>query len=198
MELTVPSGGHLVAPIVRVATGAPSSAGREAVSLRRGFTWWHATVDGWLETWPGTRWTTDWTRAECEVYPRFLRGRWRRLHPTGVPGAFCLCGIRGMDEPFAAHVPTGQMPATESGAGALLFGAVEGDGPFALDARGWRASAGRPLAIYVAPAHLRADDGRIGAVASRYGVPILRDLDVLRQVWGPRPTGPEPARVQSL
>jgi hypothetical protein len=104
-----------------------------------------------------------------------------------------------MDEPFAAHVPSGQLPASQSGIGGLLFGALEGDGPFALDARGWRAASGRPLALYVAPDHLRADDGRIGAVASRYGVPILRDLDVLRQVWGPRPAaGSEPARVQSL
>jgi len=198
MELTVPSGARVATPTVLVAPAAPAPMAGETAAVRRGFTWWRATTDGWLETYPGIRWTTEWTRAECAIYPRFLRWRWKRLHPTGVPGAFCLCGIRGMQEPFTAHVASGQMPPLESGAGGLLFGAVEGDGPFALDARGWRAASGRPIALYVAPRHLRADDGRIGAVASRYGVPILRDLDVLRQVWGPRPVGPEPARVQSL
>ncbi len=198
MELTIPSSERAVAPVIRVAP-ARAPVDRIAPSPRRGFTWWRATPDGWLETFPGTRWTTEWTQAECEIYPRFLRWRWRRLHPTGVPGAFCLCGIRGMNESFDAHVPTGRMPASESGAGGLLFGAVEGAGPYALDARGWRAASGRPIALYVSPEHLRADDGRVGAVASRYRLPILRDLDVLRQVWGPRPEAdPASARVQSL
>ena len=191
MELILPSGARAAAPATPLAGAALTPTDRDTASTRRGFAWWRVTPDGWLETHPGIRWTTEWTRAECAIYPRFLRARWRRLHPAGVPGAFCHCGIRAVDEPFEAHGPTRRMPASNSGVGGLLFGAVEAAGPFALDARGWRAAAARPLALFVAPDHLRGDDGRIGAVASRYGLPILRDLGVLRHVWGPQSLGPD-------
>jgi hypothetical protein len=187
MEVATPSGiptgaANIAVPVAAERPGTTTSA-------RRGFAWWSATRDGWLETHPRMRWQTGWTQAECDLLPRFLRGRWRRLHPEGVPGAFCPCGIRGLYATEPAWVAPGGVPVTRSGADGLVFGAVEGDGPFAIDERGWRTRFGRPLALFVPTQQLLADDGRVGSVAARYNIPILRDLDVLKQVWGP---GSEP------
>jgi hypothetical protein len=154
----------------------------------RGYAWWRIDDGGWLETHPGFRWTSGWNEASCRLYPRFLRGRWRRLHPAGVPGTFCLCGFHGSSRPQPAGPGPRLAARIHSGTAGMLFGVAEGAGPMITDARGWRARFARPIALYVSPERFAEDRDRIGAVAARYRVPILRSFDALTAVWGPGAT----------
>ena len=167
-------------PLVRVedATIGP-------VQGPRGFAWWRVDPDGRLETYPGVRWTPGWNEASCHLYPRLFRGRWHRLHPTGVPGPFCLCGFRGAYLPHPAGLGTRLSPRIHSGSGGMVFGVVEGAGAQVGNRREWRAAAAQPLALYAAAEHLRSAEATIGRVAARYGVPVLRDFDALTTIWGP-------------
>ncbi len=162
-------------PITTRSLGAPA----------RGLAWWRVDPDGWLTTHPGIRWQPGWNEASCRLYPKLFRARWRRLHPAGVPGAFCLCGFHGSYRPQPAGPGPRLAARIHSGGDGMLFGAVEGAGTIVADRRGWRARFARPLAVYVSAERLAEDPERIGLVASRYGVPILRDFDAFTMVWGP-------------
>jgi hypothetical protein len=169
----------------RLATDLPARAPGPAL---RGYAWWRIAGDGWLETFPGTRWAPGWNEASCRLYPRVFRSNWRRLHPAGVPGWFCLCGFHGSHLPQPAGPGRSLSARAHSGTAGSIFGVVEGAGPNVADRREWRAAFARPLSLYVPARHLDVDHGVIGRMAERYAVPILRDFDALVGTWGPPDT----------
>jgi hypothetical protein len=179
----------LVDPIVRptgphARGGSATNAAGLADSLH-GFAWWLVDPHGYLETFPGVRWSPGWNDATCHFYPRFFRARWRGLHPIGVPGPLCLCGFRGTHLPQPGGPGVRLSPRIHSGSGGMVFGVIEGAGSQVRNRREWRAAAARPVALYVASEHLVAGEATFGRVAARYGVPVLRDFDSLTRIWGP-------------
>jgi hypothetical protein len=102
----------------------------------------------------------------------------------------CDCGF------YALHGPPAEAPQETqqifpwqtspdlSGRGPLVFGVAEAWGRVLLGTHGWRAQLSRPLALYVPKdATLQSADER--AIATRYEIPILRDLEWLLAEWGP-------------
>ena len=167
---------------------ADSMAAVPADPSPRGFAWWRVLEDGTLESYPDVAWVPGWNSASCGLYPRFFRARWRRLHPAGVPGSFCLCGFHGSNLPQPAGPGPRMAARIHSGRDQMVFGSIEAAGQIVRDRRGFRAGAARPLALYVAAEHLSDANGggdRISRAAARYGLPLLRSFDAFVDLWGP-------------
>jgi hypothetical protein len=169
----------------------PGAPAIRVEGMLAGFAWWALGADGRVSSPALAAWAPGANEASCHTYPRALRRTWRRLHPQGVPGAGCVCGIRGWTEPRPGG-PFGAVDArTGSGIGRLVAGAVGGWGAAVLEANGWRTRYGRILALYAAPAALAEPDRARGlrTAAASARVPLLDDFLALREVvasFGPR------------
>jgi hypothetical protein len=159
-----------------------------------GFTWWDLGPDGLLTSSNGHRWSPGANGATCRLYPRYHRGRWRRLHPTGIPGTACPCGFRATFRPTPAGLHADVGPGTWSGVGRSVIGVIRGWGRAVVENGGWRSACARPVALYAAPA-AQAELGswaRLEAATSRYDVPILRGYGQLVGLGHP---SSQPARA---
>jgi hypothetical protein len=111
-------------------------------------------------------------------------------HAEGPPVLGCDCGF------YALHEPPTQAPRETqqifpwqtspelSGRGPLVFGVGEAWGRVLLGTHGWRSEYCRAIALFVPKdATLPFTDEH--AIAVRYQIPVIRDLDAMLAEWAP-------------
>jgi hypothetical protein len=160
----------------------------------RGYRWWRVGRAGWLESpfFGRNRWDPSSNRAECFILKHrrlWFYSRLRAEHQTGAPVATCDCGFYGLNDlPIEAsrqqqYLCPWEVDPRDSGFGGLVLGVAEAWGRVLLGTEGWRSQFCKPLALFVRPKTPTPIDTE--SVQTRYGIPVLRDLDALVSEWGP-------------
>jgi hypothetical protein len=151
-----------------------------------GFRAWRIAGDQ-LTGWWRTRYV--WQPGVSEA---FCHGaRWspvrgpRSRHPDlPAPQRDCKCGIYAVHEPWGLVSRPGRGGPPATSVPDVVVGVVAGWGRAFRGDRGWRSQYARPLALY----RPRSGDHRVAAVAERYGIRVVDDLDELLSIG--RPGGP--------
>jgi hypothetical protein len=164
--------------------------GYPVVGPIRGYRWWRATPDGWLESmwWGRFRWHAGANEAACLSARRYLfHLGWRRRHPSGLPGQGCACGFYALHRLPSVNDTAGALwdmdPGATSGSKGVVFGVVAAWGHVLIGTEGWRAQFASPLALFVPEGSIMA--GRADLLAMNYGVPVVSRVEVLRSEFGP-------------
>ncbi len=160
----------------------------------RGFRWWRlGDQTDLLSPWRGpVRWDPGENEATCLARRGMFGWRMARApHPRGCPASTCECGFYALHS--LPEFKDGQDKSiweidasTSGGRHGLVLGVAEGYGRVLIGTAGWRSRFSRILALFAGPA-AGAQSDALRTAASRYGVPLYRDLSAFASEWGPDP-----------
>jgi hypothetical protein len=156
-----------------------------------GFRWWRFDQEGELcsPLRSFVRWTPGTNLAQCLASRRLLP--WRvgeTTHRGDAPERRCTCGFYGLHD-VPGGVPSSSIArawrreaSVSGGSEGFVLGVAEGSGRTAIGTRWWRAELARVCALYLGSSR-RAE--AVLRAATRYGVPVYRDLDSFIGEWRP-------------